>query len=91
MSWQKTLFFSNTRIYVFIKEENPLSVVPQYFVKMETKNWKSVYINIYIFFELVDKFPIGQMHIGLLFVQRNVFTKKKKILVCKNDGEASLG
>lgn len=45
------------------------------------------------FFELVDKFPIGQMHIGLLFVQRNDVSPflQKKILVCKNDGEASLG
>lgn len=65
MSGQKTLLFSNIQIYAFIlKKKNPLLVVPQHFVKMDTKNWKSVYFFSY-------KFPIGQMHIGLLFVQRN--------------------
>lgn len=68
----------------FIKEENLLLVVPQYFVKMET-NWKS------IFFQSVDELPMEQMHIGLLFIQRNGVITITTKSVCKNDGEVSLG
>lgn len=54
-------------------------------MKMETKN--SV-----CGFDLVDNFSMGQMHIGLLFVQRNemsVYLQQNRRL--QKDGEVSLG
>lgn len=43
-------------------------------------------------FDLVDNFSMGQMHIGLLFVQRNemsMYLQQNRRL--QKDGEVSLG
>lgn len=56
-------------------------------MEMETKNWNSVCI-----FDVVDNFPMGQIHIDLLFVQRNemsAYLQQNHRL--QKDGEVSLG